>query len=95
MFKCDESGLPYEAWPPIKLTKADLETIATDISERTALPTLQKVNGVWQQRSSMETMDYGYRIHEAQLEEDALAEMNADLDEKHLMQQILEVTENV
>ena len=94
MFKVDEDGMPYEAWPPIKLTKEDLETIAQDIEEHSRLPILTKVGGRWCQRSSMDVMEYGYRIHEAQDEEDALAQINADLDEKALMLSIKEVAEN-
>jgi hypothetical protein len=95
MFKVDETGLPVEVWPPITLTKGDLETIATDIAEHTAMPSLRKVNGVWQQRSSLDVLDYGYRIHEPEEEEDVVAQMNADLDERSLLLQLQEVTENV
>lgn len=95
MFKCDENGLPIEVWPPITLTKDDLEIIAKDIAEHTTLPTLLKVGGVWKQRSSLDSMDYGYRIHEALEEEDTLAQMNEDLDERSLMLQLHDVAENV
>jgi len=90
MFKVDENGVPFEAWPPIKLTLADLKTIAQDIAERTQLPTLMKIGGRWCQRSSMDVMEGGYRIYESQDEEDALAQLNADLDEELLMLSIRE-----
>jgi hypothetical protein len=95
MFKVDETGMPVEVWPQIKLTEEDLKTIAVDIAEHTALPTMRKVNGIWQQRSSLDVMDYGYRIHEREEEEDALAQLDADLQERALMLQIQEVTEDV
>ena len=87
--------MPVEVWPPIKLTKDDLQTIAEDIAEHTAMPTLSKVNGRWQQRSSLDMMDYGYRIHEEIEEDDALAQISADMDEAALMMHLAEVTEGV
>lgn len=91
MFKVDENGVPFEAWPPIKLTMDDLETIARDIAERTQLPTLMKVGGRWCQRSNTDIIESGYRIYETEDEEDTLAQINADLDEESLMLSIKEV----
>lgn len=63
MFKFTERGL--EVFGGInELTDEDRMELSIDIAQKTALPSMLKVNGVWLQRSSMGMMDGGYRIHE-------------------------------
>lgn len=94
MFKCTAAGV-VEFGGINYLTKDDIQCIAEDIAERTAMPTLLKVNGIWQQRSSMDVLDYGYRIHEQEDEESAVAQLNSDLDDLAVYKQLAGVTEGV
>lgn len=71
MFKFTSEGL-IEFGSPIELTDDDRAELYTDICEKTAYPTIQKKNGRWIQQSSMDMMDWGYRIHEEEEPTDTL-----------------------
>jgi hypothetical protein len=94
MFKCTSAGV-IEFGGINHLTPEDIQCIADDIAERTSMPTLRKVNGVWQQRSSLDILDYGYRIHEPEEEESTIAQLNSDLDDLAVYKQLAGVTEGV
>lgn len=90
MFKFTNEGL-VEFGEVIELTEADRACIAADIAEKTAMPTMLKVNGIWQQRSSLSMLDGGYRIHEEQEEIDAIDRLNSDLDDLMVYRQLASV----
>jgi hypothetical protein len=81
MLKVNRAGIPVEVWPPIELTDEDRAVIAADIITHVNLPRLRKVDGVQKQYSSLNAMEYGYRIYDADTEEKELSEMNAELKE--------------
>lgn len=91
MFKVDDSGIPVEVWPPIKLTEEDLETIKEDIINRTSAPTLQKVNGIWVQRTSTDIIGHGHRIYEAHDELCLFDQIGEDMQEAELMKSLASV----
>lgn len=89
MFKFTERGL--EEFGGInELTKDDLLTISEDIAVKSSLPNLQRVNGVWVQRTPMEMMEIGYRIHEED-DYDPIAEIGKTIEKAKTWQQLHQV----